>query len=141
MLVFSDGDDTSSWLSGQTVMEVARRNDAVIYGVGLRTASVATLGYMVDFRSGLQPDIPAVVPPLLLQRFLTALAEETGGKYLEAERSDRLRDVFVRILTEFRSRYLLTYTPTGVDAGGWHPIQVKLKNKRGDVTARRGYLR
>jgi hypothetical protein len=70
-----------------------------------------------------------------------ALADETGGNYLEAERSDRLREVFVRIMTEFRSRYLLTYTPTGVDAGGWHPIQVKVKNKRGSVTARRGYLR
>ena len=75
-------------------MEAARRSDAVVYGVELRTASVATLGYLVDFRSGLQPDIPPVVPPVLLQRFLPALAEETGGK-LEAERSDRLRDVFV----------------------------------------------
>ena len=116
MLVFSDGDDTLSWLSGQTVMEVARRSDAVVYGVELRTASVATFGYLVDFRSGLQPDIPSVVPPVLLQRFLPALAEETGGEYPEAERSDRLRDVFVRILTEFRSRYLLTYTPAGVEA-------------------------
>ena len=141
VLVFSDGDDTSSWLSGQTVVEVARRSDAVIYGVGLRTAASSRLGYLVDFRSGLQPDIPPVVSPLLTQPFLTALAEETGGQYLEAERSDRLREVFVRVITEFRSRYLLTYTPTGVDAGGWHPIQVKVKNKRGTVTARRGYLR
>jgi Ca-activated chloride channel family protein len=141
VLVFSDGDDTSSWLSGQTVMEIARRSDAVIYGVGLRTASATRLGYLVDFRSGLQPDIPSVVLPLLTQPFLMALADETGGNYLEAERSDRLREVFVRIMTEFRSRYLLTYTPTGVDAGGWHPIQVKVKNKRGSVTARRGYLR
>ena len=141
VLVFSDGDDTSSWLSGQTVMEIARRSDAVIYGVGLRTESATRLGYLVDFRSGLQPDIPSVVLPLLTQPFLMALADETGGKYLEAERSDRLREVFVRIMTEFRSRYLLTYTPTGVDAGGWHPIQVKVKNKRGSVTARRGYLR
>jgi hypothetical protein len=44
-------------------------------------------------------------------------------------------------MSEFRSRYLLTYTPTGVDAGGWHPIQVKLRNKTGSVIARRGYLR
>jgi Ca-activated chloride channel family protein len=141
ILVFSDGDDNNSWLSGQTVMEVARRNDAVIYGVGLRTTTAPRLGYLVDFRSGLQPDVPAVLPPLLVTPFLTALAEETGGKYLEAERSDRLRDVFVRIITEFRSRYLLTYTPTGVERGGWHPIQVKLKNTRGNITARRGYLR
>ena len=44
-------------------------------------------------------------------------------------------------MTEFRTRYLLTYTPRGVDAGGWHPIEVRLKNKKGKVTARRGYMR
>ena len=44
-------------------------------------------------------------------------------------------------MTEFRSRYLLTYTPQSVDAGGWHPIEVRLKNKKGKVTARRGYMR
>jgi hypothetical protein len=47
----------------------------------------------------------------------------------------------VQIVTEFRSRYLLTYIPTGVQAGGWHPIDVKLKIKKGTTTARRGYLR
>jgi hypothetical protein len=39
------------------------------------------------------------------------------------------------------SRYLITYTPRGVDARGWHPLEVKLKGRRGNVTARRGYLR
>jgi hypothetical protein len=47
----------------------------------------------------------------------------------------------VQIVTEFRTRYLITYTPRGVDRGGWHPIEVKLKNKPGKITARRGYLR
>ena len=121
-------------------MEVARRSDAVVYGAELRTASVATFGYLVDFRSGLQPDIPAVVLLSSSSGFFPRWRRRRG-EHLEAERSDRLRDVFVRILTEFRSRYLPTYTPAGVEAGGWHPIQVKLKNKRGNVTARRGYLR
>jgi VWFA-related protein len=140
VLMFSDGDDTASWLSGQTVLDIARRSDAVVYGVGPRTA-VRKLGYLVDFRSGLQPDIPSVLPSEMTKSFLTALAEETGGKYIDTERSDRLRDAFVQIVTEFRSRYVLTYTPAGVRPAGWHPIEVKLKNRRGDVTARRGYLR
>ena len=76
-----------------------------------------------------------------MEPFLNALAEETGGKYIDAKRSDRLRETFVTIVTEFRSRYLLTYTPQGVDAGGWHPIDVRLKSKKGKVTARRGYMR
>jgi len=141
VLMFSDGDDTASWLPGQTVLDIARRSDAVVYGVGPRTALVRKLGYLVDFRSGLQPDIPRVLPSELMKSFLTALAEETGGKYIDTERSDRLRDAFVQIVTEFRSRYVLTYTPAGMRAAGWHPIEVKLKNKKGEVTARRGYLR
>jgi Ca-activated chloride channel family protein len=141
VLVFSDGDDTASWLSGQTVLEIARRSDLVVYGVGLRTVANRKFGYLVDFHSGLQPEIPRVLPSELMGSFLTALSEETGGKYIEAERSDQLRETFVRIVTEFRSRYLLTYTPRGVDIGGWHPIEVKLKNRKGRVTARRGYVR
>lgn len=141
VLVFSDGDDTASWLPGQTVLDIAKRSDSVVYGVGLATAPIPKLGYLVDFRSGLQPDIPHVLPSELMGSFLTALAEETGGKYIDAERSDRLRDAFVQVVTEFRSRYLLTYAPRGVDAAGWHPIEVKLKNRRGKVTARRGYVR
>jgi hypothetical protein len=78
---------------------------------------------------------------ILLERFLKGLASETGGRYFDLQRGSQLRDTFVRILTEFRSRYLLTYTPRGVDAGGWHPIEVKLKKGRGGATARRGYLR
>ena len=141
LLMFSDGDDTASWLPGQAVLDVARRSDAVVYGVGLRAAAMRKIGYLIDFRSGLQPDIPPVVPTALANSFLQALAEDTGGQYIEAGRTDRLRDAFVQILTEFRSRYVLTYTPAGVDAAGWHPIDVKVKNKRGTVTARRGYLR
>jgi len=141
VLMFSDGDDTASWLSGRSVIDAARRSDAVVYSVGLRPAPVRKLGYLVDFRSGLQPEVPRVVPPELTKSFLTALAEETGGKYFNTERSDRLRETFVQIVTEFRSRYLLTYIPTGVQAGGWHPIDVKLKIKKGTTTARRGYLR
>jgi VWFA-related protein len=141
VLIFSDGDDTASWLSGQSVVEIARRNDAVVYSVGLRQPGVHRPGYRVDFLSGVQPPIPNVPAPMLMEPFLSALSKETGGKYIDAQQSDRLRETFVTIVTEFRSRYLLTYTPQGVDAGGWHPIDVRLKSKKGRITARRGYMR
>jgi hypothetical protein len=44
------------------------------------------------------------------------------------------------MLQEMRSRYLLTYSPSGVEPGGWHTLTVRLKNKSGRVTARRGYF-
>jgi VWFA-related protein len=142
VLLFSDGQDTMSWLPGQTVIGIAQRTDAVVYGIGLRTVETPDVpGFRVDFRSGLQPDIPNVPAAVLMQSFLTALAAETGGKYLEAEGAQQLRETFVQVITEFRSRYVLTYVPRGVESTGWHPIEVKLKGRRGKVIARRGYLR
>lgn len=142
ILLFSDGEDTISWLPGQAVLDAAGRSDAVVYGVGLRNDGTrARPGFRVDYLSGVQPDSPNVPPAMLMQSFVAALAEETGGKYVEAEQPEALRETFVRIFREFRGRYLLTYTPLGVDAGGWHSIDVRLKGARGKVIARRGYLR
>ncbi len=141
VLVFSDGEDTASWMAGTSSLEIARRTDAVVYGVELRNETQWSPGYRVDFHSGLQTGIPNVRKPLLMERFLHALASDTGGQVLNAARSDQLRDRFVRIITEFRTRYLITYTPHGVEKNGWHPLQVTLKNRKGRVVARRGYLR
>ena len=139
-LVFSDGEDTASWLAGATAIDIARRNDAVVYAVELGQRRPWSPGYRLDLHSGVQIG-PTAAKLDLMDRFLPSLAQDTGGQVLNAARSDELRERFVRILTEFRTRYLITYSPQGVDKGGWHPIEVKLKNKKGKVTARRGYLR
>ena len=141
ILIFSDGEDTVSWLPGTRVIDAARRSDAVVYTVGLHPPGGPVAGYRIDFRAGLQLDIPPLVPEILMQPFLPALAEETGGKYVAADRSAELQHAFVQIVNEFRTRYLLTYTPRGVDTPGWHPIEVKVKGRRLRVTARRGYQR
>jgi hypothetical protein len=54
---------------------------------------------------------------------------------------DDLREAFERIVTEFRSRYVLTYMPRGVAPTGWHTLEVKLNGRSGAVKARRGYVR
>ena len=75
------------------------------------------------------------------RHFLPLLAEDTGGSVLVAERSDQLRDTFLRVIRDFKSRYILSYQPRGVEPGGWHAIDVSVKGRRAQVTARRGYLR
>jgi hypothetical protein len=72
---------------------------------------------------------------------LETLVEVTGGRVLAARDPDDLRDAFTRIVQEFRSRYVLTYTPKNVETTGWHPIEVKLKERKGTIKARRGYTR
>lgn len=141
VLIFSDGDDTFSWLPGQRVVDVARRGDAVVYGVSLHSSGARRPGHLLDFRSGLQPDVPRSGPSELAKPFLRALSEDTGGRSMDAVDSDRLRDAFVQVVHEFRSRYVLSYTPAGVADAGWHPLEVKLKGRKATIVARRGYSR
>jgi len=52
----------------------------------------------------------------------------------------KLSRAFAEILRESRERYLLSYTPTGVPAGGWHEVIVRVPGRRAEVRARPGYL-
>jgi Ca-activated chloride channel family protein len=113
LIVFSDGLDTASWLSADRVLEVARRSDVVVYGVALRGAD--------------RPD------------FLRELSRRTGGSLLEVDKARDLSGAFVRLLDEFRQRYVLSYAPRGVSSDGWHELKVTLKGRRGVVKARDGY--
>ena len=72
--------------------------------------------------------------------FVADLAAASGGRVMYADADSDLRAAFSETLDEFRNRYVLSYTPTGVSATGWHTLDVKLKSKKGKVTARRGYF-
>jgi VWFA-related protein len=113
LIVFSDGSETASWLTADAVIDAARRSEVVVYGVA----------------SGARK--PA---------FLRELANITGGRLYEVESTRNLRSVFLSALEEFRQRYLLSYTPSGVTKGGWHRLDVKVKGRRATIKARPGYL-
>jgi VWFA-related protein len=144
VLLFSDGADTASWLPASAVFEKARRTEAVVYAVVLTTNATPESNTKLYQRSGIELYPPQVRSAKSGTPFAEELAGITGGDIFRANRANRagdLRGAFTRILGEFRSRYLLTYTPTGVGAAGWHPIDVSLKTKKGKVRARRGYSR
>ena len=111
LLVFTDGVDTASWLTENAVLDSARRVGVVVHAV------------RVDSNA-----------------FLDRLAEVSGGRTWSATSDKQLRELFTGALEEMRARYLLSYTPNGVTAAGWHELRVKLKNGRGDITARPGYF-
>ena len=51
-----------------------------------------------------------------------------------------MTSAFKTALDEFRTGYVLWYTPAGVKRPGWHTIQVKLKQpQKFEVRARNGY--
>jgi Ca-activated chloride channel family protein len=114
VIVFSDGLDTSSWLTADAVLDTAKRADAVAYAVSVKAA--------------VKPE------------FLRDLTSFTGGRLFEVEKTANLRAIFLSVLEEFRQRYLVSYTPRGVAKDGWHKLDVRLKNRRATIKARPGYL-
>ena len=139
ILIFSDGVDTSSWLTAPAVIQAAKRADAVIYAVAIAEER-QRLSYGPSARSGLTEVQSARETVKEAGTFLENLTEETGGRVLFASASSSLRETFTKTLAEFHERYVLSYTPTGVSAIGWHRLEVKLKGTSGKVTARRGYF-
>jgi VWFA-related protein len=115
LIVFSDGLDTASWLPAAVVLDIAKRSDVVVYAVATQ--------------SRVKPE------------FLRELTSLTGGRLYEVEKTANLASIFVRVLQEFRQRYLVSYTPKGVDQPGWHRLEVRVKGRRKPaIQARPGYL-
>ena len=114
LILFSDGIDTSSWLSAESVLETARRGDVVVYSVDIGER---------------------------LTNFTRELTEATGGRGIAIESTKDLSSTFTRILEEFRMRYLISYSPQGVSASGWHRLEVRVKRRGVTVKARPGYFR
>ena len=73
-----------------------------------------------------------------LHQVLTDAAEATGGEVRSA--SDGVK-AFKEILSSFRQRYLLHFTPKDMDKKGWHELSVRVPKRRDvQVRARRGYF-
>lgn len=112
IVVFSDGVDTASFTRPDEAVETARRVNAVVYAVSTSEET---------------------------PRFLRDLAAATSGRVLEIGRRGDPGPAFLEVLQEFRRRYLITYTPTGVEKAGWHKLDVRVKRPGARVQARGGY--
>lgn len=113
MVVFTDGADTASFLPRDVVVETAQGADVVVYGAAVTQRGRST--------------------------FVRNIADQTGGALLELESIADLPKAFLRILDEFRQRYVLAYAPRGVAKAGWHRLEVRVKGRRVSVKARAGY--
>jgi VWFA-related protein len=116
LILFSDGVDNASFLSEPFLLEALKQPSVIVYAVDA-TGTVQTT------------------------QFLDQIADTSGGERIAASASDRLATLFVNVLSQFRSRYLLTYTAKGVARNdGWHTLKVRLKLRKGSVKARAGYF-
>jgi VWFA-related protein len=118
VLLFTDGEDTYSWLREDQLTPLVRHSPAVvyvIYGSGGRSTEQST-------------------------KLLRELSDLSGGRFIETAPEAPLPDIFMEVLAELKTRYLLTYSPTDVSKEGWHEIQIKLRRRKTEIRARRGYF-
>jgi VWFA-related protein len=120
VIVFSDGDDTTSSLGEKDVIDYARAVEATVYCVGIRGGA------------GLLDRGP--------RGFLRKIARETGGAYFFPERVGDLIRIFSGISDELHNHYLLGYSPQRPPDGTWREIEVHLSRKDAQLRVRKGYF-
>ena len=126
VMIFTDGSDSSSVLTPEVVSQVIERTTSAVSAV-VTLRNFATVSNAPGSGTAL----------------LQLLARRTGGVYLPILRASQdLTAAFKQALDEFRSTYVLHFTPTGVGAGGFHSLTVAVRGRNGlTVKARRGYFR
>ena len=136
VVVFTDGNDSTSTTQPATLTNVALRTRAavamVLPGTGptVITSSSSAQQMMTSMKMSLMPQP--------YDGFLQSLAKATGGSVVRTDASSNLNAVFHQILDEFRSAYVLLYDAKGVERG-YHELEVRVKRDGVNVSARRGY--
>lgn len=117
IVVLSDGEDTSSILSYEDVLDQAKRSETAIYTIGLRPKDNGSRGFKeAEF-------------------VLKQLAFETGGRAWFPEHIGQLAGVYDQIASELASQYTIGYASKNSRRdGAWRRIVVRVK--RDNVTAR-----
>jgi len=123
ILVFTDGDDTSSHIGRGTVLDRARAEEVMIYAIGLQSEYFDGARMV---RS--KPDSG-----------LRKLADETGGGYFELKKTADLGPTFSRVAQELHSQYVLGFEAKQLD-GKVHKLAVKMKQPGMTARARKSYL-
>jgi VWFA-related protein len=118
VVLFTDGDDQSSFTTSTVAEQRVEAADAVIFTIAQGRATSTER----------------------LQQTLGRLAEVSGGRSFVTDDLQALATAFQEISTELSHQYLLGYVPThGKSDGSWRRIRVELAEKRMRVRARRGY--
>ncbi|HSL24227.1 MAG TPA: VWA domain-containing protein [Vicinamibacterales bacterium] len=117
IVVLSDGEDTSSILGYEDVLDLAKRSETAIYTIGLRGSDLSVRGFKeAEF-------------------VLRQLAQETGGRAFFPHTASELPQIYEQISDELASQYSLAYTSRNPRRdGAWRRIVVRVS--RPNVTAR-----
>jgi Ca-activated chloride channel family protein len=128
VIVFSDGDDNWSRLTPGEVSGIASAIDVPVYVIGVvpsidnPSADVAAAGAERSTLAGPLSD----------------LASWTGGHAFIVSTPDQRSAAARQIVDELREQYVMAFESGG--SPGWHPLEIRARDKGLSVRARSGYI-
>jgi Ca-activated chloride channel homolog len=125
VVVFTDGDDTSSLKMYSDVLSAVRRADAMVYAVLLRG-----MDRVPENRRG-RRSRPQELPNLA--------AATGGGYYVVNNLLDDMNSIATQVAEELHNQYVLGFVPEKLD-GKLHKLEVRVKRPHVKVRARESYL-
>jgi Ca-activated chloride channel family protein len=130
MVILTDGGDNGSRRTIEEAAEQAQRADVQIYSVlySMRNSlSASDTGRPPGFDAGLAA--------------LQKLSESTGGHVFTVSRTLSLREIFSQIGQDLRLQYELGYKPPpDTQPNSYHKLELKAKDKKLTVQARKGFF-
>lgn len=122
-IVITDGGDVTSFTDERDLVDVAARSGVAVFAVAITDGTSR-----------------APVKPMNLTLF-EALTSTTGGALTILQRDQDLSRTFIGAVDDFRTSYVLRYTPRDASPVGWHDVSVKVTRRgRYTVRARKGYF-
>ncbi len=128
VLVLTDGMDTASALTPAEVSGIASAIDVPVYVVAV-TSPLDHAG-----TDGAVTGAKAVWDSAELAN----LARWTGGDALVSSRADHTEAAVRQVVSELRHQYLIAFEPDV--RPGWHPLELRVRNRHLSVRARGGYF-
>ena len=123
IIVLSDGEDTSSLVSFEEVLELAKRSETAIYSIGLQAEDRRA-------RSGFRE----------ADFVLRQLAQETGGRAFFPDDVNELPDIYRQISDELSSQYSVGYISANpLRNGQWRRIVVQVDREGATARTKMGY--
>lgn len=126
IIVLSDGEDTSSLLPFEEVLDLAKRSETAIYAIGLRDNEPTSRGSKL-FKEA----------EFVLRQF----AQETGGRAFFPNQLADLAGAYGQISDELSSQYTVGYTSKNPRRdGGWRRIVVRVDRPNLAARTKQGYF-
>lgn len=134
IVFFTDGSDTSSTTSATMLARISERTRATV------TFVLSPIVSALPVTSTLRPSPTTSQNVVFFNSAIRQLANDTGGQMLTTSLASSLNVMFLQALNNYRTAYVLYYSPKGVDRTGFHSIEVSVNRPGAVVQARRGYF-